>query len=79
MILHYTSPANHCAAPAEFISVERMILRSYQRQVFNHCLHRDELGGGLKSSRPAKKQTVSGTNEALWIRAIRAIRGCTFF
>jgi hypothetical protein len=34
-------------APAEFISVERMILHSARCIVKNHCLHRAELGGGL--------------------------------
>jgi hypothetical protein len=46
MILHYMNASNRCVAPAEFISVERMILHFIHRPVANHCLHRDELGGG---------------------------------
>src|SRR5438094_9251036 len=43
--LHRTQPKE--LAPAEFISVERMILHYGHRVGANHCLHGDKLGGGL--------------------------------
>ena len=46
MILHYSHPPPRRAAPAELVSVERMIVH-WEFLVANHGLHRDKLGGGL--------------------------------
>jgi len=46
VILHYSEEYEANTAPAELVSVERMILHLVQPIVANHGFHRDELGGG---------------------------------
>jgi hypothetical protein len=65
VILHYLESEQRTPLPSRaptrraLVAVERMILHYAHRLVPNHCLHRDELGGGRALSRDGRLSAKS--------------------